>query len=395
MKIYVLDDLCNGCKLCLKKCKFNAIEIIDHKAKINSNCTYCGICVENCPKKAIILEILEEKIGETQGDIWIYLEKSPSGEIIEPSLELLTRARGIKKENSNITGIYLGSELNKFEINKVMGAGAEGLIRVQDTQLLNYNVALYSKVLNWLTIEKKPATFIFPATEIGRDLAPRLATMLGTGLTADCTELSLDLQTGLLIQTRPAFGGDLMASIICPNHRPQMATVRPHSYKVSNFSTTDFHDELLVLPEQLKEENYSNFKLIDRKPIETVFPKIENEKILVSVGRGVGSKENVEVVYDFAKTIGAGIACSRPVVDNGWLPHELQVGLSGKVVAPKIYIALGISGSIQHIVGMQSSEYIIAVNKDEFAPIFKIAHLGIVGDIKKVLPRLAKLVSMP
>ncbi len=395
MKIYVLDDLCNGCKLCLKKCKFNAIEIIDHKAKINSNCTYCGICVENCPKKAIILEILEEKIGETQGDIWIYLEKSPSGEIIEPSLELLTRARGIKKENSNITGIYLGSELNKFEINKVMGAGAEGLIRVQDTQLLNYNVALYSKVLNWLTIEKKPATFIFPATEIGRDLAPRLATMLGTGLTADCTELSLDLQTGLLIQTRPAFGGDLMASIICPNHRPQMATVRPHSYKVSNFSTTDFHDELLVLPEQLKEENYSNFKLIDRKPIETVFPKIENEKILVSVGRGIGSKENVEVVYDFAKTIGAGIACSRPVVDNGWLPHELQVGLSGKVVAPKIYIALGISGSIQHIVGMQSSEYIIAVNKDEFAPIFKIAHLGIVGDIKKVLPRLAKLVSKP
>jgi electron transfer flavoprotein alpha subunit len=174
-----------------------------------------------------------------------------------------------------------------------------------------------------------------------------------------------------------------------------MATVRPHSYKVSNYSPTDFHDEILVLPEQLKEENYSNFKLINRKPIETVFPKIENEKILVSVGRGIGSKENVEVVYDFAKTIGAGIACSRPVVDNGWLPHELQVGLSGKVVAPKIYIALGISGSIQHIVGMQSSEYIIAVNKDEFAPIFKVSHLGIVGDIKKVLPRLTKLVNKP
>ena len=136
--------------------------------------------------------------------------------------------------------------------------------------------------------------------------------------------------------------------------------------------------------------NYSTFKLINRKPIETVFPKIENEKILVSVGRGIGSKENVDVVYDFAKTIGAGIACSRPIVDNGWLPHELQVGLSGKVVAPKIYIALGISGSIQHIVGIQSSEYIIAVNKDQFAPIFKIAHLGIVGDIKKVLPKLPK-----
>lgn len=393
MKIYVLDELCNGCKLCLKKCKFNAIEIIDHKAKINSNCTYCGICVENCPKKAIILEILEEKIGETQGDIWIYLEKSHSGAVIEPSLELLTRAREIKKENSNVAGIYVGNELDNLEINKVMEAGAEGLIRVQDSQLSNYDVILYSKVLNWLINEKKPSTFLFPATEIGRDLAPRLATMLGTGLTADCTELSIDLQTGLLIQTRPAFGGDLMASIICPNKRPQMATVRPHSYKVSNFSTNNFYDELILLPDQFKLRNYSTFKLINRKPIETVFPKIENEKILVSVGRGIGSKENVDVVYDFAKTIGAGIACSRPIVDNGWLPHELQVGLSGKVVAPKIYIALGISGSIQHIVGMQSSEYIIAVNKDQFAPIFKIAHLGIVGDIKKVLPKLPKLIS--
>ena len=382
-----------GCKLCLKKCKFNAIEIINHKARINSNCTYCGICVENCPKKAIILEILEEKIGETQGDIWIYLEKSYSGAVIEPSLELLTRAREIKKENSNVAGIYVGNELDNLEINKVMEAGAEGLIRVQDSQLSNYDVILYSKVLNWLINEKKPSTFLFPATEIGRDLAPRLATMLGTGLTADCTELSIDLQTGLLIQTRPAFGGDLMASIICPNKRPQMATVRPHSYKVSNFSTNNFYDELILLPDQFKLRNYSTFKLINRKPIETVFPKIENEKILVSVGRGIGSKENVDVVYDFAKTIGAGIACSRPIVDNGWLPHELQVGLSGKVVAPKIYIALGISGSIQHIVGMQSSEYIIAVNKDQFAPIFKIAHLGIVGDIKKVLPKLPKLIS--
>lgn len=393
MKIYVLDDLCNGCKICLKKCNYGAIEIIDHIAKITSNCTYCGICVEACPKKAIVFEMVEEEVIEAYGDIWVYLEKSINREIIDSSLELITRAREMKREKSKVIGIFVGDDIDASQVDRVFSAGAEGIIRIKDYQLTEYNVFLYSKVLEWLTREREPSIFLFPATEIGRDLAPRLATMLETGLTADCTELNIDLKTGLLIQTRPAFGGDLMASIICPKKRPQMATVRSHSYRIKDFNTIDFRDEIVVLPEQFEAVSCSNIKLVGKKPITTEFPKIENEKIIVAVGRGIGNEENVKLIYDFSKTIGAGIACSRPIVDKGWLPHELQVGLSGKVVAPKVYIALGISGSIQHIVGMQSSEYIIAVNKDEFAPIFKVAHLGIVGDIKKVLPQVAKLVS--
>lgn len=396
MKIYVNDEVCNGCKICFKKCNYGAIEIIDHIAKISSNCTYCGICVDSCPKKAIILEIIEGVIEETRGDIWVYLEVSSSGKIEESSLELLSRSRElIVNKELKVVGILLGDKnlLDSEGIKKIEDAGAQKIIKIQDTYLKDYDVLRYSKSLEWLSRKMRPSIILFSATEIGRDLAPSLATILETGLTADCTELSLDSKTGLLIQTRPAFGGDLMASIICPNRRPQMATVRPHSYKKAKFEIDNFSEEDIELPSNIKKDDYNSLKIINKKPIEAKYPRIEEQKIIVAVGRGVGNEENIKLVYDFAKKNGAGIACSRPIVDKGWLPQELQVGLSGRSIAPKIYIALGISGSIQHVVGMNSSEYIIAVNKDEFAPIFKVAHLGIVGDLKKVLPEISKLIS--
>jgi len=393
VKIYIIDELCNGCKICFKKCNYGAIDIIDHKAKINSNCTYCGICVDACPKRAIILEIVEGKIEDTRGDIWVYLETSED-KVIESSLELLSCARELKiDEASKVCGIFIGNSIGREEIRRVAQAGAQKLIKIQNSVFRNYDVFKYSKSLEWLTRQKKPSVFLFPATEIGRDIAPSLATILETGLTADCTELSIDLKTGLLVQTRPAFGGDLMASIVCPNGRPQMATVRPHSYKVRNFEVENFEEEEANLTVQFKINSNENLKIIEKKPVESKFPKIDEQKIIIAVGRGIGNEENLKLAYSFAKSVGAGIACSRPIVDKGWLPHELQVGLSGKTIAPKIYIALGISGSIQHIVGMQSSEYIIAVNRDENAPIFRVAHLGIVGDLKRVLPEMSKLLS--
>jgi electron transfer flavoprotein alpha subunit len=235
--------------------------------------------------------------------------------------------------------------------------------------------------------------FLFSATELGRDLAPRLATLLDTGLTADCTELSIDPSNDLLIQTRPAFSGDLMASIICPNHRPMMATIRPHSFKLEFHHNAEIEFEFFPLNGLSITTDNNQIEIIQKNLIKSEYPLLEDQKIIISVGRGIGTQEQLKIVEAFARSIGAGLSCSRPIVDLGWLPSELQVGMSGKSVAPKLYIALGISGSVQHLVGIQSADYIIAVNRDENAPIFKVAHLGIVGNIKDVLPELKKRIT--
>jgi electron transfer flavoprotein alpha subunit len=234
-----------------------------------------------------------------------------------------------------------------------------------------------------------PSIFLFPATEMGRDLAPRIATELQTGLTADCTELSMDPENGLLIQTRPAWDGNLMASIICPIRRPQMATIRPHVFPLPENAAR----ECTIRVEKIDHISNPTEKIVERSSIQSSFPDLEKQNIVIGIGRGIGTKENLALVCDFARSIHAGIGCSRPLVDNGWLPHEVQVGMSGKAIAPKVYIALGISGSVQHLVGMQSSEYIIAVNKDENAPIFQHSHLSLVGDIKKMLPYVKDLIE--
>ena len=389
MKIYIITDKCNGCKICLKKCNYEAIEMKDNKAFIKPNCIYCGICVELCPQKAIMLEIPKVSSESNKGDFWIYIEKDENGSIIDSSLEIVSKIREINTNlECRICGVFIGNDFSSEDIKKIELTGVNKLIQIKLSKDEGYDVIHYADILSDLCNEYKPVMFLFPATEIGRDLAPRLATKIETGLTADCTELSFDSYTGLLVQTRPAFGGDLMASIVCPERRPQMATIRPHSFKITE-SNIKGNVEVKII-----EDKYSNFEksyiTISKDPIIRDYPSIEEMKILISVGRGIGSEDNIKLIRDFAESIGAGISCTRPIVDKGWLPQYLQVGLSGKSVAPKLYIALGISGSIQHLVGMQNSEYIIAVNKDENSPIFKVAHLGIIADLKLALPEIIR-----
>jgi electron transfer flavoprotein alpha subunit len=391
VKIWIEKEQCNLCKICLRVCTYNAIQW-ENAPLINDNCIFCGLCVQKCPKKAIILEGSETKNISLEGNYWVYLELS-SQSSFENSLEIISRLNTIRKnQETKICGVALAQEPTSKEIEQLRLAGAEVLYVLASPSLVNYQTLPFTTILAGFCQKEKPLAFLFPASEKGRDLAPRLATVLQTGLTADCTELSID-DMGLLIQTRPAFSGDLMASIICPYHRPQMATVRAHSYKINPTTISD-HVEQFQIPSQIQATLPSDkCKVLSQEPIVHEFDPVDQKKIVISIGRGIGSEEQVKSIIDFARSIDAGIGCSRPIVDKGWLPQSQQVGMSGKAVAPKLYIALGISGSVQHLSGIQSSEYILAVNHDENAPIFKVAHMGIVGDIKKLMPEIRKWVT--
>jgi electron transfer flavoprotein alpha subunit len=390
MKLFVIHELCNGCQLCVKKCNYDAITIQDKKATIGSTCTFCNLCVESCPKKAIQADSIPQSTGDNQGDIWVFIEKNAKGLIDESSLEIISKMKKtVTKSDKEIVGVLLAKETAKLEIQMISEAGASSLLQIP-LEDCSYRTEKFSTILFQASSLKKPSMFLFSATELGRDLAPRLATLLNTGLTADCTELSIDPTNDLLIQTRPAFSGDLMASIICPNHRPMMATIRPHSFKLELYDNQEIKIEFFSFNTNDMPVSSDQIKIIQKNKIKSEYPLIEDQKIVISVGRGIGNQEQVKLVEAFAKSIGAGLGCSRPIVDLGWLPSELQVGMSGKSISPKLYIALGISGSVQHLVGIQSADYIIAVNRDENAPIFKVAHLGIVGNIKDVLPELKR-----
>jgi electron transfer flavoprotein alpha subunit len=388
MKIKVISSQCNGCTLCIKKCPIQAIQLEDKKAVLLDTCNFCGICISICPQKAIVKSIEDETIAPVTNKYWVMMETKYNGEIDSTSYEMISKLRELNPL-AHITALLLCSKNPSVDSHLVGSAGGDELFVIQNPAFEEYNAVLFTKAIVPYCKQEEPSVFLFPATEMGRDLAPRIATELHTGLTADCTDLSIDSDNGLLIQTRPAWDGNLMASIICPNRRPQMATVRPHVFPMSSHFNRPCTSRI---------EKYTNpispvEKVTNRSIIESTFPDLEKQTIVVGVGRGIGSKENVDLVWDFAQSIHAGIGCSRPLVDNGWLPHEVQVGMSGKAIAPKVYIALGISGSVQHLVGMQSSEYIIAVNKDENAPIFKHSHLSLVGDIKKMLPLLKDLLE--
>ena len=243
----------------------------------------------------------------------------------------------------------------------------------------------YTKVISDLATERKPEVMFIGATFIGRDLGPRVAARLGTGLTADCTSLDVDPDTKFLLATRPAFGGNLMATIACEAHRPQMATVRPGVFEKNNNPSSEATIEKVEVnlkPEDIRTEIVEVHK--EQKEI----ADIAEANIIVSGGRGVGAKENFKLLEDLAEALGGTVGASRAAVDSGWREKDYQVGQTGKTVRPTIYIACGISGALQHLAGMQDSDYIIAINKDESAPIMKAADLAIVGDLNKVIPEI-------
>lgn len=313
------------------------------------------------------------------------------GVITPVSFELIGKGRDLAAElSTDVTAVLIGSEVEGLT-QQLAEYGADKIILIDDPALKVYRTEPYAQAMYEAVMKTKPMVTLFGATAIGRDLAPRVSARVHTGLTADCTQLEVEADTKNLLMTRPAFGGNIMATIICPEFRPQMATVRPgvmqkiepikgakanvEKYNLT-FTPNDKYVEVLeILKKELSGEN------------------IQEAKILVSGGRGMGSKENFKLLYNLAEALDGTVCASRACVDAGWADKEQQVGQTGKTVRPQVYFAVGISGAIQHLAGMEESDIIIAINKDESAPIFDVADVGIVGDLNKILPALTEKIK--
>lgn len=308
------------------------------------------------------------------------------------SFELIGKAKDLAAElETDVTSVVLGSGIRRLA-DELAAFGADRVIIVDNPVLKDYTTEPYTQVMYEIIEHYKPEIVLYGATAIGRDLAPRVSARVHTGLTADCTKLEIDSETKNLRMTRPAFGGNIMATIISPEHRPQMATVRPG---VMQKRKKDVDAKALIEEFNIDlkpNQNYVEIVEIVKKVSDKI--DIMDAKILVSGGRGVGSKENFKILEEFAEVLHASISCSRACVDAGWTEKDQQVGQTGKTVRPNVYFAIGISGAIQHLAGMEESDIIIAINKDEAAPIFDVADYGIVGDFNKILPILTEKMKM-
>jgi len=388
MSIIIDDDLCTGCATCLDICPYGGIEIVDNKAIINEKCNLCGACVESCPVEAIILEKEEIKtekvdISKYKG-IWVIAEHYKK-KIHPVAFQLLSKGKEIADLlEVDLSLIILGGTFDD-QLEEFGQYGTDEIIYVKSHILKDYYSDLYANVLTELILEKKPEIILIGATPTGRDFAPRVAKRLNAGLTADCTDLDIELKTRNLLQTRPTYGGSILATIRTPYNRPQMATVRPGIFKVAKKLKKKIKITKIDYKFEKKDSVSKIVKIIDKKRMPI---NLEDAKIIVAGGRGVGSKEKFRLIEDLAEVLGAELGGSRVTVELNWIAQERQIGQTGKTVSPKLYIACGISGAIQHLVGMQNSEIIVAINKDPNAPIFKVAHYGIIGDLHEIVPAL-------
>lgn len=315
--------------------------------------------------------------------VLVYIEQR-NKEIQKVSLELLGKGKELAdKLGEKLSAIIIGNDINDLA-KELIYYGAEKVIVIDDKMLENYITEPYTKALAAVINKEKPEVVLVGATSIGRDLAPRVSARVHTGLTADCTSLDIDEETRQLLMTRPAFGGNIMATIICPDHRPQMSTVRPGVMVKLNRDINKV-GEIVKFNANLVPADL-NMEILEIVKEDKKKANIEDANVLISAGRGIGHKDNMIHLYDLAKELKGEVSGSRAVIDSGWLDKERQVGQTGRTVRPDLYFACGISGAIQHVAGMEESEFIIAINKNPDAAIFEVADLGIVGDASKVIP---------
>lgn len=329
-------------------------------------------------------------MSEMKKDLWVYIE-TEEGTAKSVGYELLSPGRFLAdKLGTKLCAVVLGDQVEEV-VKNAIAYGADTVIVVDDPQFKFYNTDVFSNTMVHLVKKYAPEVILIGATNNGRDVGPRVSCRLKTGLTADCTSLDIDAESGKVAWTRPAFGGNLMATILCPNTEPQMGTVRPGVFKKPLKDETRTGE---IIREQFHvEEEEIHTHLKERINEVAAALNLEEAEIIVSGGRGLGKPENFSYIRELAAALGGAVGSSRAAVDAGWIPHAHQVGQTGKTVAPKIYIACGISGAIQHLAGMSGSDTIVAINKDPDAPIFKVADYGIVGNLFEVIPLLVEAIN--
>jgi len=389
----VSKELCIGCGICEENCPFGAIKIDDGLAVVGETCTLCGACVESCAVEALELEtqtkqVLEDLTAWT--GILVFCEYR-HGDLAPVSLELLGVGRRLAdKRGVQLSALLLGHQTGETA-SLLIGHGADVVYLADHEALEEFRDDCYSQISTEVIRKYQPEIVLAGATAIGRSFIPGVATALNAGLTADCTKLEIREEDGALLQTRPAFGGNIMATIVCESTRPQMATVRPKVMKQLEFD--DSRKGKIIEIEPTEQQMQSRVQVLESVVADAGRVNIQEADILVSGGRGLESAKGFELIRELAETMGAKVSASRAVVDAGWIPYPHQVGQTGKTVAPKLYIACGISGAVQHVAGMQSAETIVAINRDENASIFDVADYGIVGDLYEIIPKLIRKIE--
>jgi len=381
-------ESCIGCDACVDICPCGALSLVEGVAVVSDSCNACGACLGECPVEALSLPESQEPTFDLDAyrGVWVWVEQF-EGKAVDISWEMMGQGRRLADDlDTFLTACVLGHGVDGIA-REAIAYGADRVFLAQDPALDTFRTEPYARILIDLVRLHRPEILLMGATSRGRDLAGSIATPLHTGLTADCTGLEIDRQQRLLVQTRPAYGGNVMATIITPNHRPQMATVRRRVFECP-VPDLGRKGQIIEVPASLGPDDAMT-RVIDfiASPDEV---NIADASVIVSGGAGVGGPKGFEPLRELAHVLGGALGSSRSAVDAGWIPYVHQVGQTGRTVRPDLYIACGISGAIQHLAGMSTSKVIVAINNDPEAPIFGLADFGIVGDLRLVVPALTE-----
>jgi electron transfer flavoprotein alpha subunit len=388
MSVILYIDKCTACGECLDVCPFGILSLEGETLVIGEGCNLCGACVEICPEGALELPAIEgpaPRPGVPPDGVWVFAEQR-HGHLAPVALELLGESRRLAGElGVGVAAMLLGDKVEHLAPT-LLGGGADKVYLTEDPSLADFVEGTYTVALTEIARRFQPEIILAGATYAGRAFIPQVAAALKTGLTADCTAFAIDREQRLLLQTRPAFGGNIMATIITPRTYPQMATARPGVFK--RLATPHSLDGQVIRVEldSLKKPGQGRF-VRTVEEIKERLPLSEAE-VIVAGGRGLKDAKHFRLLEELADLLGGAVGATRGAVDAGWIPYAHQIGQTGKTVSPKLYFAVGISGAAQHLVGMQGSDFIVAINRDADAPIFKVANIGLVGDLFEILPAL-------